>query len=110
MNEARSCDSARDLVWHAGPPAWGIVVNSVATSIGTAGGPADHTKSMTSRENDMIHDRKSFARVHLALLCLVCGTLTFTANVCGADAPLELIASTTQPVHPVLILDRDDGR
>jgi sialidase-1 len=51
----------------------------------------------------MIHDRRIYARVCLALLCLACGPLTFTEEVCGAEAPQGLTVSTTSPVHPVLI-------
>ena len=51
----------------------------------------------------MIHVREDLARACLAILCIACGHLTFTDDVCGVDAPQELTASTTRPVHPVLI-------
>ena len=51
----------------------------------------------------MNHDRKLCARVCRALLYLACWSLTVTDEIRGAEASHGLTASTTSPVHPVLI-------
>jgi len=51
----------------------------------------------------VIHIGRLSATACLASLGLACGPLPFTNEVCAADASRELVASTTQPVHPVLI-------
>ncbi len=55
------------------------------------------------KETHMICFGRLSATVCLVSLCLVCKPLPFTDELCAADIPRELIASTTQPVHPVLI-------